>query len=214
MKWSEQVWQQALPVYERIITMPFIKELESGTLDPERFKHYISQDAYYLEYFGRALAIIAAKAPDADTMLDYIRFAEGAVVVERSLHLMYFQEYQIIGQREPSPTCHHYIHYLQSEAYSRDFCIGMAAVLPCFWIYKKAGDSIIQHCGTSNRYQSWISTYAGEEFGALVEKAIALCDREAERASPHQQQAMSEAFMYASRLEYAFWDSAYRLEKW
>ncbi|MDV6168782.1 hypothetical protein R1T16_10120 [Flavobacterium sp. DG1-102-2] len=83
MKWSEKAWAAALPIYNEITTMPFIKELANGTLDVEKFKYYLQQDAHYLEYFARALAIIAAKTRDVDTMLDFIRFSEGAIVVER-----------------------------------------------------------------------------------------------------------------------------------
>jgi thiaminase/transcriptional activator TenA len=93
--------------------------------------------------------------------------------------------------------------------------VGMAAVLPCFWIYKKIGDYILEIQNKDNNpYQDWISTYAGEEFGLLVDKAIAICDEAAQNSTPAQQQLMTQAFITASRLEFAFWDSAYRLEKW
>ncbi|PZR14569.1 MAG: thiaminase II [Flavobacterium psychrophilum] len=215
MKWSEKAWAQALPVYSDIIDMPFIKELAAGTLDVEKFKYYLQQDAHYLEYFARVLAIIAAKARDVDTMLDFIRFSEGAVVVERSLHDSYFKDYNLTCRVPMSPACHHYVHYLQSTVYMADSAVGMAAVLPCFWIYKKVGDHILSIANIENNpYQNWIATYAGEAFGLLVDKAIAICDTIADKATPEQQQLMSEAFLSASRLEYLFWDSAYRLEKW
>ena len=215
MKWSEKVWSEALPVYNDIINMPFITELAAGTLDVEKFKYYLQQDAHYLEYFARALAIIAAKTREIDTMLDFIRFSEGAIVVERALHDSYFKDYNLQERAAMSPACHHYVHYLQSTVYMADNAIGMAAVLPCFWIYKKVGDHILSIANIENNpYQNWIATYAGEEFGQLVDKAIAICDLAAEKATFEQQELMGEAFLNASRLEYLFWDSAYRLEKW
>ncbi len=78
--------------------MPFIQELAAGTLDVEKFKYYLQQDAHYLEYFARALAVISAKTRDVDTMLDFIRFSEGAIVVERALHDSYFKDYNISEQ--------------------------------------------------------------------------------------------------------------------
>lgn len=215
MKWSENAWAEALPIYNDITAMPFIKELVAGTLDVEKFKYYLQQDAHYLEYFARALAIIAAKAQDVDVMLDFIRFSEGAIVVERALHDSYFKEYNIDKRVAMSPTCHHYVHYLQSTVYMADAAIGMAAVLPCFWIYQKVGEYIlsIQQKG-ENRYQNWIATYGGEEFGLLVQKAIAICDAAAENSTSQQRLKMTEAFITASRLEFSFWDSAYKLEGW
>ena len=215
MKWSEKAWEQALPIYNNITAMPFIKDLADGTLDVEQFKYYLQQDAHYLEYFARALSIIAAKAQDVNTMLDFIRFSEGAVVVERALHDSYFKDYNVTERALMSPTCHHYVHYLQSTVYMADSAIGMAAVLPCFWIYKQVGDYILANqTKDENIYQEWINTYAGDEFGILVEKAIDLCDTAAANSTEKQQQHMTEAFVTASRLEYAFWDSAYQLEKW
>ena len=215
MKWSDTAWHEALPIYNAITAMPFIKELLGGSLDVEKFKYYLQQDAHYLEYFARALAVIGAKAPDTETMLTFVRFAEGAIIVERALHDSYFKEYNVGERAALSPACHHYVHYLQSTAYSAGVAVAMAAVLPCFWIYKKVGDHILEHqVQGNNPYQGWIDTYAGEEFGQLVNKAIALCNDAAANSTPAQQQKMTEAFVTASRLEYAFWDSAYRLEKW
>lgn len=215
MKWSEKAWKQALPIYNDITGMSFIKELADGTLDIEAFKYYLQQDAYYLEYFARSLAIVAAKVQDVNTMLDFVRFAEGAIVVERALHDSYFKDYNVDVRVPMSPTCHHYVHYLQSTVCMTDSAVGMAAVLPCFWIYKQVGDYILANqTKNENKYQEWINTYAGDEFGALVEKAISLCDIAAANSTETQQQQMTEAFITASRLEYAFWDSAYQLEKW
>ena len=215
MKWSDKAWQEILPVYNDITGMPFIKELANGTLDIEKFKYYMQQDAHYLEYFARTLAIISAKSLNVDTMLDFIRFSEGAVVVERALHDSYFKQFNVGERVAMSPTCNHYVHYMQSTAYMHSVEVGMAAVLPCFWIYKKVGDYILEiQSKENNPYQDWISTYAGEEFGLLVNKAIALCDEAAHNSTSAQQQLMTEAFITASRLEFAFWDSAYRMEKW
>jgi len=215
MKWSNTAWDDALPIYNAITAMPFITELAAGTLDPEKFKYYMQQDAHYLEYFARTLAVIAAKVHDVNAMLDFIRFAEGAIVVERALHDGYFKQYEVGERVAMSPTCHHYVHFMQSTAYGADVAVAMAAVLPCFWIYKKVGDHILKHQSqNANPYADWIATYAGEEFGIIVDKAIALCDEAASQATAAQQEAMTAAFITASRLEFAFWDSAYRLEKW
>ncbi|KGO79224.1 transcriptional regulator [Flavobacterium beibuense F44-8] len=215
MKWSEKAWQEILPIYNDIIQMPFITELANGTLDLEKFKYYMQQDAHYLEYFARTLAVISAKAQSVNTMLDFIRFSEGAIVVERALHDSYFKQFNV-GDRVPmSPTCHHYVHYMQSTVYMQQVEVGMAAVLPCFWIYKKVGDYILEiQTKGNNPYADWINTYGGEEFGQLVEKAITLCDEAANSCTEAQRKQMIAAFVDASRLEYLFWDSAYQLEKW
>jgi thiaminase (transcriptional activator TenA) len=215
MRWSEHSWQRSAFIYEAIIGMPFIQELIAGTLPAEKFQFYITQDAAYLEQFGRALALIAGRAQTVAHVLEYARFAEGAIVVENALHAGYFQQFGIEGKAAASPSCHHYTSFLLSTCALAPIEVAMAAVLPCFWIYKRVGDYIYANqSGHDNPYQTWIDTYAGEAFGALVSKAINFCDEAATAATEAQQEAMYAAYEKASRLEYMFWDSAYRLESW
>lgn len=215
MNWSDSAWEKAKGVYHDITVMPFVKELAAGTLELDKFKFYMEQDSNYLEYFGRTLSLIAARVHDIDHVLDFIRFAEGAIVVEKSLHESYFKMYGLKEKAGLSPTCHHYVHFMQSTAALAQVETAMAAVLPCFWIYKKVGDFIIQSQNNpDNPYQNWIDTYAGDEFGLLVEKTISICNTVASQCTALQRERMTDAFLTASRLEWAFWDSAWKLEKW
>jgi thiaminase/transcriptional activator TenA len=215
MSWSEQAWRAAAPIYTRILEMPYIRALMQGTLEPEKFKFYIAQDARYLEQYARVLAIIGARIPRKDHVLQFIRFAEGAIVVESALHAGYFDKLGIVQHPPMAPTCHHYSSYLLGTAAMAPVEVALAAVLPCFWIYKAAGDHILVHQNkVNNPYQTWIDTYAGEAFGLLVAKAIAICDEVAAGCTAQQQEYMTEAFLTGSRLEYMFWDSAWRLEEW
>ncbi len=215
MNWSETAWSTGNKVYEQIISMPFNRELAEGTLEPEKFKFYIAQDSIYLAEFGKALALIAARAHSTDHMLEFIRFAEGAVVVEKALHAGYFKQFGVAEGITASPSCQLYTQYLLNTAALGQVEVAMAAVLPCFWIYKKVGDHIYRHqTKKDNPYQDWINTYAGEEFGSIVERAIKICNEVAVNCSPSQQEAMTQAYLMAGKLEWMFWDSAYRLEKW
>src|SRR5262249_31644787 len=73
----------------------FNAQLASGTLSEARFKHYITQDAHYLIGFGRALTLAAAKAPNADRIVQFAKAAEGALVVGRARHGSVFKQYGI-----------------------------------------------------------------------------------------------------------------------
>lgn len=215
MNWTDEAWQEIERIFEKILQMPFIEELQNGSLPLEKFQFYMGQDSFYLENFARSLSLIAARAQNTSHALDFIRFAEGAIVVEKALHDSYFQEYGLNQRGTIEPTTHHYISFLKSTAALDQIEIAMAAVLPCFWIYKEVGDYIYQNKITKeNPYQKWIDTYAGEEFGLLVDKAKSICNTIAKDLTSAQQQAMTEAFVTASRLEFMFWDSAYHLHTW
>ncbi len=215
MKWTEKAWTHTEGIYHAIVEMPFIQELITGTLAPEKFKFYIAQDAIYLNHFGRALSLIAARIHDQDHVLQFIQFAQGAIVVEKALHTSYFKTLDIKAQPPISPTCHHYTNFVLSTAALAQVEVAVASVLPCFWIYKAVGDHILsQSKQPNNPYQQWIDTYAGEEFAILVEKALHIANALARKCTHTQQTQMLEAYEKGCYLEWKFWDSAWHLEEW
>ena len=215
MKWTDKTWTQIEPIYQKILNMPFIEELQAGMLPLEKFQFYMGQDSFYLENFARSLALIGARAQSVSHALDFIRFAEGAIVVEKALHDSYFKEFCLNQRGSIEPTTHHYINFLKSTSALDQVEIAMAAVLPCFWIYQEVGDSIYKNqLSGENPYEKWIDTYAGKEFKELVIKAKNICDSVAENCTPQQQERMTQAFVEASKLEFMFWDSAYQLKTW
>ena len=218
MSFSADAWSRNAPAYEAIRTMAFNEELGAGTLTQERFKHYIVQDAHYLIAFSRALAIAAAKAPDPDRMIEFCEAARDAIVVERALHGNYFARWGIdaatFTATPVSPGGHHYISYLLATAFGEPYEVLLGALLPCFWIYAEVGKDILGRAAPDNPYQSWIDTYAGEEFDRSVRTMIEATDEAAEGRSVRIREAMHAAYSTATALEYQFWESAYRMERW
>jgi thiaminase/transcriptional activator TenA len=215
---SAAAWQQNLPLYEKILTMPFNAELTAGTLREDRFRHYIIQDAHYLEGFARALALAAAKADTADHIVQFAEAARTAIIVERALHADYFRQFGIspadFAAASPTPVCDHYISYLLRTAALEPFPVVLAALLPCFWVYWEVGKHIHTRAAAPNSYRAWIDTYAGEEFATAVQAVIATTDQVAAQASDDTRHAMHTAFTRATQLEWMFWDSAYHLAHW
>ncbi len=58
----------------------------------------------------------------------------------------------------------------------------------------------------------WIDTYASEEFADVTHQAIAITDQIAKEAREQERERMKDAFLYSSRIENMFWESAYRKE--
>lgn len=218
MTFSADAWAANAALYETIRTMPFNEALAAGTLEEERFKHYMVQDAHYLVAFGRALAVAAAKADDPDGVVQFSEAAKVAIIVERALHGGFFQQFGItpaaFAAAPLSPVCHHYSSYLLATAWSEAYPVALAALLPCFWIYAEVGRDIHARAARPNPYDAWIDTYAGEEFHEAVRAVIATTDRVAAKASPETVAQMHAAFTRATQLEWMFWDSAWRLGDW
>lgn len=214
MKWSEKAWDAIAPVYEKTLALPFIQELIKGTLDKEKFVFYIQQDAHYLSDYGKLLTAIATRMTKPEQIEAFIDFAGESMAVEKELHESFFSELQTGKGQAVSPTCLLYSSFLLRQL-NAPLEVMVAAVLPCFWIYKEVGDYILANQSRHNNpYQAWIDTYGGEEFAQSVKTAIAICDELAEACTEQQQRAMTEAFVTCSKLEWMFWDSAYHLEQW
>lgn len=212
MKWSENAWNIAEPVYLAILEQPFVNELAAGTLPKERFLFYLGQDALYLAGYTKVLAHIASRMSRKEHISDFLKFATDGIAVEQALHESFLQGAPL---PEISPTCLMYTAVEKAAAYA-PVAVESAAVLPCFWIYQRVGEHILSHADNllANPYARWIETYGDEAFAAATRRAIEICDELAEEATDEVRRQMTEVFLNCSRLEWMFWDSAYNLEKW
>jgi Putative transcription activator len=215
---STSAWQNNLPLYHAILALPFNVELAAGTLREDRFRHYMVQDAHYLEGFARALALAAAKADSSDHLVQFAAAAQTAILVERALHTDHLAKFGLsaadFAAACPTPVCHHYVSYLLRVAALEPFPVVLAVVLPCFWIYREVGKNVHARATRPNPYQAWIETYAGEEFSAAVQAVVSTTDEVAAGCSADTLAAMHLAFTCATQLEWMFWASAYQLESW
>lgn len=218
MSFSQSLWQANHALFQDTLQLPFNQELAAGSLSVERFRHYMIQDAHYLVAYGRALAVTAAKADGADGVVQFAQAAHEAVVVERSLHDGFMRDFGVSAQQFDAtpltPACHHYTNFLVATAWGASYPVAAAALLPCFWIYAEVGRDIHARSAPGNPYQAWVDTYAGEAFHASVRAVCATIDRLADKASAETREAMHAAYTDAARLEWLFWDSAYRLADW
>jgi thiaminase/transcriptional activator TenA len=218
MPYSQDAWTEIAPLFEKIVALPFNRELAAGTLSRERFVHYMIQDAHYLAMFSRALAIAAAKAPDADGQVVLSHAAHDAIVVERALHEDFFAAFGVdaatVAATPPTPICFAYGHFLVSTATTANFAVALGALLPCFHIYREVGLALLAVAAPDNPYQKWIDTYSDADYAAAVDQVIVVADRAHEAASAADRAAMHRAYLDAVRLEWMFWDAAWRLEAW
>lgn len=214
MTFTELCWQETKSIYDAIVEHPFNRELARGTLSADRFAHYVQQDSHYLRDYARCLALLAAKASSSGIAEDLLNYAKEGIAVERALHGHFFAQFQIGPAEEQAPACFAYTQFLLAAVGMESFSIGLAAVLPCFWIYREVGLHIAAHAATPNPYAPWIDTYSDESFGTAVARMLEITNSEAAAASEEVRRAMRRAFVVSSRCEWLFWDGAYRLEQW
>lgn len=212
--WFKKTRKQTDNILDEIKKHPFIIDLMNGSLSKDIFEFYIQQDALYLSEYKKILAYVGIKCTNVNDTQFFLDAATGIINVENALHQIFLKEKTL--SKEPSPTCELYTSYLHRIVNNHSLEEGLAAILPCFTIYKEIGDYILENQSNkeNNPYQDWINTYGGEEFEASVNKAITITNKFAENASPEVLLKMEVTFEKASKLEWMFWNSAYKKEQW
>ncbi len=182
------------------------------------FSVCVFQDALYLREYARALSLVGARSPDESALVMFNEHSAGAIIVERSLHEGFLKDLGIAreeaDQTSPSPTTLAYTSFLLRTATLGDYPEVLGAVLPCYWIYWEVGKALLDKGSPNPRYQKWIDTYGGEEFGTLVEAVLDLTAKVCEDLNPAHKARVTRAFVTTSRYEWMFWDAAWRLEGW
>jgi thiaminase/transcriptional activator TenA len=214
MKFTGQLWESTKKIYDRILTLPFNQELMKGTLGIDRFIFYIRQDSLYLEDYCRVLSLIASRLDNTERILQFLKFAGDCIIIERTMHEKFLSGHKDSGKIEKSPACFAYTNFLLATAAFRSTEEAVASVLPCFWIYRETGDYIYEHADPANPYREWIDTYAAEEFRQATDIAIDVTEELAVRTNELTRSKMMEAFRISTKLEYIFWESGYKKEKW
>lgn len=214
MRLTDRMWASGATLFEAIVTHPFLGGLADGSLDPDCFAYFVTQDALYLSAYAKALAVVGAKAPDSAQTEMFARHAAGALAVERALHESLLAELGIdpavAATARMAPTNQAYTSLLLATAYGGTYAEGVAAVLPCYWIYWEVGKHLLERGSPDPRYQRWINTYAGDEYGAVVQEVLTAADRLADV----DDQRLVDRYVTTSRYEWMFWDAAWRQEDW
>jgi thiaminase/transcriptional activator TenA len=213
MTFTTKAWSSVAGLLDAIEAHPFVQGLADGTLEPEKFGYYMTQDALYLADYARMLALASSQAPDADEVLFWARSAANAVAVERELHGRFVRD---LGAATKSPTCTGYTSYLAALGSAGSYAALVTGLLPCYWIYEHVGNRLLAAAAdlADHPYGAWISTYGDPAFAQVARSAREIVDRAAADASTADTARALQAFTTSTRYEWMFWDAAWRLETW
>ena len=218
-RFTSRLWAGIEPVYREILRHPFLDGLADGTLDRQVFRFYVIEDALYLHEFARAVAMLGALAPHPDITETLCGDAVATIQGEREQLGQFLVELggsrEELITRQPAPTNLAYTSYFLSQTSTRPFHEGLAAVLPCYWIYAEVGKALLQRPASPDPlYRRWIESYGSEEYDAVVKRVVDLTDDTAAELGDAARRAMARHFAMSSRYEWMFWDMAWRQEAW
>jgi len=220
VQFTDRLWQRVKPIWEAYLEHPFVKGIGEGTLDKEKFKHYMKQDYVYLIEYSRVFAIGSAKAPDLKTMTMFADLLHGTLHMEMDLHREYAAKFGITNEEleatEPSETMTSYTSYMLNVAQLGGVENVIAAVLACAWSYNYIGKELAKWPGALEHefYGDWVRMYASDEFTELAETCKRLINEYAEGKSEAELKRLEEIVVNTSKYEYMFWDMAENISMW
>ena len=214
-RYSDELRSFAAGIWEAQYAHPFVQGLGDGTLEIERFRHFVRQDYVFLIEYARLLALGCARAPRAAWMRRFAELAGSTLGTEMEMHREFAVTWGITAEEleyeRATATTRAYTDFLLRTAALGDFAELVSALLPCMWGYAELGRALVPRA-EGNPYGAWIQTYASPEFAAQAGWCRALTDEVASGLDDSGRARMLEAFLQSSRHELAFWDMAWLME--
>lgn len=219
VKFSDEAWAATAQIRERISRLPLLVELADGTLDPRRFVEYLTQDDFYLRSYTRALAMLAARTPVQEQNRFWVTGSADAVAAEAQMHASLLSDPRLsalprAGRASPATLAHANM-LLATVAYE-PYPVGVAAVVPCFWVYADVGERLARAAADiqEHPYGAWMAAYGDPAYQASTRTAISIMDDAAGDASAEIRRAMLEVFVIETWYEEEFWAKAYEMQSW
>lgn len=202
---SNSLWAAHLPTANACLRHPFVTGIADGALPLEAFRHYVGQDAFFLDAFARAYALGLAKAPDHDTMMACKALLDGALN-EVGLHAAYAAKWDVDLHPAPTPATSSYTDFLLRVAALEPLPHALAAMAPCMRLYAWLGQQLSADLDPASPYAEWVRTYGDPEFDALAASLETMLDQLGGDPA-----AMERHYATAMRLELAFFASAWEV---
>lgn len=204
---ATEFWEGAEDLARACAEHPFVRGLGDGSLSRERYVRFIAQDAFFLDVFARGFAAGVLRAPDSAGRRTFHHLQAGAFE-ELKLHASASRELGIdLENVEPMEAARGYTEFLMANTIAGSIGELVASMTPCMVLYGYLGKGLAAEQTGRHAYSEWVETYAGEDFGALVEQMNALLETYCE-GTP----AERDRYRRAMQWEWRFFDEAWRGE--
>lgn len=148
----------------------------------------------------------------------FTQHAADAIAVERELHTSLLAELGVDPDTaldaEAGSATTAYVDHLLATCATGSFTDGLAAVLPCYWIYAEVGGHLLARSSPDPRYARWISTYGGPVFADTVSSVLDVIDRVGQHLYPASSRRAEHLYAVGARHEWLFWDAAWTHRTW
>ena len=215
MQFTQELYLNAVDVWDSYYTHPFVDGIGKGTLSKEKFKFYIIQDYLYLLEYAKLFALGVIKSKSESDMKQFADLTDGILNSEMGIHKVYMKKLNItdedISNHKPTLDNTSYTSYMLAVSHSGDIKEIAVAALSCMWSYKMIGDKLkkIYGCG-HDFYGEWIKTYSSDRYNSLNNWNLELVEKHTKHLSKEDKAHLLNIFRTCSIYELKFWDMSYK----
>lgn len=220
MKYTDRLFQENKELWQDYLSHPFIKGLEKGDLDLEKFKFYMIQDYLYLLEYNKVFAIGISKTSN---ITEHMILTSSLEAINRELsevHLQYMKDIGItdedISSMIPTMTNLGYTSYMIAKAHENDIVNTLIAVLSCSWSYAYIGNKIVESnkdAVNNEFYGRWVKSYSSDGFQNSNKELMDYVNKKCANLDEDRLKELSFIFKACSIFEMKFWDMAYTIGK-
>lgn len=218
---SDDLVEIAEPVLRKVIDHPFWSGQRDGSLPGEALAHFVQQDtAHLLPAYARALARVAAAAPQDNQALLFGRSIFGTLEAKDKLRKAYSELVPELGtpalneELPIDPATHAHCSFF-AAASATSFHSGVGALLPMVWFNFKVSNDLKDNHTPGSRYTKWIEVYhPGETYAYAVKGFLGMVNQVGESSSAAQRQEIVDTFTTSIRYEWAFAECNWQQPSW
>ncbi|MAU23791.1 MAG: thiaminase II [Dehalococcoidia bacterium] len=193
---------------------PFIKGIQDGSLEFDKFKYYMIQDYKFLIEYCRVISIAISKSFDQDIMSFWSKLLDETLNSEMTLHESFCSDFGITKEElfnsETSIATKSYCNYLLSTAHKYDIQYISCSLLPCQWGYDEIGRRLGQNNKTlkNSFHERWIQAYNDKAYQEITNWLINYVDSIQHKVD---NKVADEIFQESLEFEFLFWESSWNI---
>lgn len=199
---------------------PFVRGIQDGTLDREKFRYYIIQDYLYLEDYAKSFAIGIAKAKSLETTRLFSGYINALTGGEMDIHRGYMGKFSVTREElDGTPRSLDnlsYTSYMLRVAYEEGEAEILTAILSCAYSYEVIAKKIVADnpaAAEHDFYGEWVQGYASERYAEENKILLETLEKLTKDYTEEQIKHLTDIYVACSRYELAFWDMSWELKK-
>lgn len=219
-KTAEHLLEATKDIWAQYNEHPFVKGIEDGTLDREKFRYYIIQDYLYLEEYAKTFAVGTAKAKSLKTTRLFSAYIDVLTGAEMDIHRGYMGKLKItqeeIDNTPRSLDNLSYTSYMLRVAYEEGEAEILTAILSCAYSYEVIAKKIAANnpAALSHEfYGEWVQGYCSAEYAEENRVLLDMLESLTAEYTKEQIKHLTDIFTACSRYELAFWEMSWNMKR-